>query len=314
MLLFKDTTFSTFFNITGYDVYTFFSNYISFLEGDSKKIVDYYAGNLKVADSYAFKKLDDLLKEAKTIEEIIYLNKEAFTSVADWNVLDQIEDIIKNLDIISRSYKFLRSPVINFAYSDGIQSDYGLKQNETLERVSRVVLNDTEFDNNWADIAVKNNLREEDYTSKGGVLLKVIFNKTYDYNVLFSVVDRIEGEKMYGLDFDKTITFVNEDLKVLSYKDTITQACNILCFLKVGDVPEFPSDGVSSNVVVGSNLKSIAFPILFRQYYNLFAKDDTFSSFSITNVGFDQDALFIEAEIRTTYGDLLLNKKIYFNK
>jgi len=314
MLPFKETTISDFVKITGYDIYSLIDYYVAFIEVDSRKIIDYYAGNFRVADSVAFSKLDILLTEAKKVEEIFYLNRESFINIADWNLLDKIEDIIKSLEIIKKSSKFLRSPITNLNYNEGIQSEYGLKQNETLETISRLTLQNSDFDNNWVDLAVKNDLTEEEYSNKGGVLLKIVFDKTYPINYLESVVDNLEGEKMYGKDLDRTITFVDDDLKVLTYKETIQQACDILCNLNKGDVPEFPDDGISSSIIVGSNLKAIAFPVIFRQYYSLFSKDDTFSSFSITNVGFYQDAVFIEAEIRTVYGDLLLNKTIYFNK
>lgn len=307
-MLFKETTFEDCQSLIGADVYQFIEDFLIFIKVHSRNISEYYSGNIKVPNAKSFSELTRLLNESKHLTELMNLNREVFTSVADWNLLEKLEEISHKLNVWSRISKFLRSPINNLTYTQGIQSEYGMKQNETLESVNRQLLNATDFDNTWVDLALSNNVREEDYTSIGGKILSVVFNKVVDFNVITSVVDNIEGEKIYGRDLTTQLTFQDDDLLVLGYFQTAVQSVEIMCNLAKGDVPEFPEDGISFNLVVGSNLNNIAYPVLFRQYYNLFSKDDTFSAFSITNVSLERDALYLEAEIRTVYGDILIQK------
>lgn len=307
-MLFKETTLEDCQSLIGADVYQFINDFLIFVKVHSRNISEYYAGNMKVPNAKSFSELSRLLEESKHLTELINLNREVFTSVADWNLLEKLEEINHKLNVWSRISKFLRSPIVNLTYTQGIQSEYGMKQNETLESVNRQVLNALDFDNTWVDLAVTNNVREEDYTPAGGKVLSVVFNKAIDFNIITSVIDNIEGEKVYGRDLTAKLTFLDHDLEVLEYFQTAKQSVEILCNLAKGDVPEFPEDGISFNLVVGSNLNNIAYPVLFRQYYNLFSKDDTFSAFSITNVSLEKDALYLEAEIRTVYGDILIEK------
>lgn len=312
-MLFQETTFENFYKITGYDVEYFLNDFLSFISDDSQSIIEYYSGNLKEAPSYAFDRLNYFLKESRKVLEICELNKNSFSNVADWNLLEQLEEIKGKTIYLENISKFLRSPIINVKYQSGININYGLPQNQTLEKVSRLILGSSDFDNDWAEIAIDNSLREEDYGIEGGVLLKVVFDENHKFNYVESVIDNIEGEKICGLDINKRLTFVDDDLETLGYSKTIEQAFAILLGLQKGDNPEFPSDGITKEAIVGNSIMSLKFPIIFRQYYSLFAKDDTFSSFCIKNVGFERDAVFVDVEAKTTYGENLSGKKIFTN-
>jgi len=48
----------------------------------------------------------------------------------------------------------------------------------------------------------------------------------------------------------------------------------------------------------------MAFPILFRQITDTFGKDDTISFVRIVGIKFEQDALFVEEEIQTRFGEI----------
>lgn len=307
-MLFKETTLEDCQEIIGADISQFIEDFLTFVQVYSRNISEYYSGNVKFPDVKSFDELSRLLATSKHLTELMNLNKSLFVSVADWNLLEKLEDINHKLNLWNKISKFLRSPIVNLTYTQGIQSEYGMKQNETLESVNREVLGASDFDNTWVDLALVNNIKEEDYTPSGGKILSVVFNKVFSFNVITTVVDNIEGEKVYGKDLDCKIQYVDDDLKVLDYLDTSRQSMSILCNLVKGDVPEFPEDGISISLVVGSNLNTIAFPVLFRQYYNLFVKDDTFSSFSITSVELERDALSLQVEVRTVYGDIISKK------
>ncbi len=56
--------------------------------------------------------------------------------------------------------------------------------------------------------------------------------------------------------------------------------------------------------MVGSNINSISYPILFRQLSALFKADDTIKSFTINKIDRTGDGVFIEYSIQSRLGDL----------
>ena len=127
----------------------------------------------------------------------------------------------------------------------------------------------------------------------------MFYKQNGDSIFIESVVDNIVGEKILGKDILYKTTFENDDLLVLSYKDTFFQSVNILMKLKKGDNPEFYDLGLQKNVAVGSNINSISYPVLLRQISEAFQTDDTIKSQEITGFRKEQDAIFIDMEIES---------------
>ncbi len=119
------------------------------------------------------------------------------------------------------------------------------------------------------------------------------------------VVDNIDtAEKTYGKDIDRNIAFENDDLIVLSYKDTFFQSMKILMDLRKGDDPAFPERGLDVKNILGGSLAGISYPIIFRQLADNFATDDGFKSFSITDVKRQQDGVYIEFKVESRAGEV----------
>ena len=289
--------------ITGIDLSYTIYNFIYFMDFYYPDIINYYSGLTSVPNGDSFKKLNILLDESKTLINILNLNKQSFSSVEIHILLENIEEMHTKLCIIDNISKFLRSTIVKGQFNLGVIDQVSLNYNETLEKLSRRI-NSINSDNDWVDSAIKNDLIEEDYTPDGGVILKVVYNNAPGgISNMLSIVDNIEGEKMYGLDIDRNLSFIDNDLKILTYKETINQSIDIKLGLKQGDVPEFPRDGIQLNQTIGSNINSVQFPILFRQLSSLFSKDDSISSFSIKNFIIQGDATLIDIEINTRYNE-----------
>ncbi len=189
--------------------------------------------------------------------------------------------------------------------SSSVEVEYSTRQNQTLEQmVDELGSDDAQQD--WIEIALKNNLNEEQYTTDGGVLLKINLQGARTMRIL-SVVDIMVGDRIYGKDISSKITFdSNEnDLKVLNYKETLSQTVKILSSLKQNDNPEFPQNGIQKALVVGINQNSVSFPVLLRQLYDTFGNDDTLKTFMITNIERKEDGLFIEFNIESVTGELI---------
>jgi len=308
-MLFKEDTLENYFTITGFNIETLFSDYLSFQDNESQSIINYYSGIDKFARVDSFNLMYELIKKTKEASQLFYFNRDAFNSTADWNLLDQLDRVRISLETLSNSNKYLRSSINKNQFNIGIEIDLALKQYDTLESLESRELASQFPQNDWVDLALYNDLAEEDYTPKGGTLLK---SPTSNFNITFlnSVVGSLQGENLYGKDLNRRLTFSDDDLSVLSPKDTIKQAINILMNLSRGDNPFFPNDGIQKSLFIGNNMAGMSYPVLFRQILSTYAKDDTISRISMVNISTVQDSIQIEYEIQTKYGEKFNDIKI----
>lgn len=292
---------SKFEQVTRYPLATYLNQYTEFIDQDRSNILNYYAGNVSKPNQNSFDKLKMLLNKANVVNHMIEIHRDRLTNVAYWELIEVLTNVQVSLWTIDNSSKWLRSAISKNNFTPEAELQYTLKQIQTLEDVA-VTIGSNDQQNDWVTIALRNDLIEEQYTPDGGNNLIVGYRNKLTVR-LNSVVDNITGEKAYGIDIDRKITFEDEDLKPLSYKQTIKQAVDILANLTQGDTPEFPQDGIQSSVVVGSNRASIAYPILFRQFYATFRKDDTLKSLIVTKIDNTVDALQIQFSVETRLGE-----------
>lgn len=289
--------------ITRYDIRNYFEELASFLDNNQPRIISYYKGETTIIHTESFNKLKSLLKETGKILELIEYNQKLLNNYKWWLFVAQIEDSQNTLETIDKSPKWLRSVASNVNFVTNPEVTLVLKQGETLEQLSRRRLSFDDWDNEWSDVAVRNNLKEEDYTPEGGVFLKVSFKNTFSPEVT-SIVDTLEGDNIYGRDILKKTTFEDNDLKILQPIDTFYQAVEILINLKKEDNPEFPQQGYNEKLVVGSNVNFLNFPALIRQLTETFRTDDTITSITVLDFKRDQDAVFIEYQVEGRLGDI----------
>lgn len=297
--------------ITGTDVGLFFSNAIAFFTVDYNRIVAYYSGSRVVVDKGVFDNFDNLRKDCSNIFAIFHSLNKSLNNLKWWTVLEFVEQIDSRLNTLEVINKWSRSSLKNVGYSPFYQVDYLTKQNQTLERVVKDILNDEDQDD-WYDLAISNNLREEDYTLSGGTDLKLNLPIINNGIQVDSVVAVMVGKAIYGNDVYKKIQFdtVNNDLTVLNYDDTIVQSVNILAFLKMNDNPAAPNDGLQREVAVGGTRAIMNFPVIQRQMAATFATDDTLKNFTITSMSVDQDGLLINFEVTTRLNEIVPNNQI----
>lgn len=300
-------TLDEFKQITGFDLTSYYTDFVSFMNTDYNYIVDYFNGKTKTVGAQSFENLKTLLKEKETIFSLFTQSKNRLNNLKFWDLMIQLEEIDSSLMTVNNVSKWLRSPKTNTSYSTNIEINIGLRQNNTLEKMTKEVLREEDYQNEWVKTAVRNNLKEEDYSDEGGNLLAVTFSQTGNIFVA-AVVDNINGENILGLDIDRKTTFVDNDLKVLQYKDTYAQSIYILSTLKVGDNPYIANDGIVTGQIIGSNLALLSLPTIFRQLAATFSTDDTIKSFSIVEVKREADAIFIIFAVTSVLGDISVFK------
>jgi hypothetical protein len=289
--------------IIRYDITAYLNDYASFINRDRIKIYSYYSGRTSRPNKKAFLNLKALLSTTQDINGLIEIHRNRMNSAQFWEVLELFTQIEESLLTIDNSSKWLRSVITKNNFSPAVEIQTVLKELQTLEQMARE-LGSSSFESDWVKIALRNDLPEEDYTTDGGNVISTQYYNRLDFNIQ-SVVDNVDGEKVYGLDIDRQITFEGDDIRVLSYKSTVVQAVGILAGMTMGATPEFPSDGIQVNLVGGSNRMSLPYPVIFRQFYATFQKDDTLKSLLVKDIEYDQDALKISLEVETRFGEVI---------
>ncbi len=300
--------FEDFEDITGFDIETYFRRFVTFITDQSQNIIDYYSGLTDTLDRDSFAEYEALLTESIYVVDLFDLNNERFNTVDFWELMEYADDIRIKLETIGNFSKFARSSVKKASFDTNVTMEVPTYDNETIEQLL-TRLGSTDRENDWAEIAISNRLEQEDYTLDGGVLLNVSFKNNTRFFVE-GIIDNPEGDRIKGLDIDKKITFEDNDLKVLSYDETLKQSLDVLINLRKNDNPEFPQYGIDPSLIVGMNIKSIALPSLVRQIFQTFSTNDRVDKIEILNVDIDGDSVSMDLSIVIKSGE---EQKIVLN-
>lgn len=295
-----------FFNITGYNISEYFSKFKSFVNTYYDNIIDYYEGEANI-DKDAFKILAALQFESEIILDLFSINRDNLSiDTSFWDLLENFEDTVIKLQTIENTPIWSRSSFSN-DYSNKIDIDYSLGQHETLERAARE-LGYKNFDTDYIELALRNKLKEKDYTEEGGVILRVSFENTVNVNIL-TTIDVFTGLNAMGKDYPNKFEIdEEEDFVILEPLPTSDQTSENLLGLVRGSIPERPEEGISN--FIGQNRNFTKFPILFRQLSEVFKDDDTYKGLELINIEYEQDATRIDVRILTKITDINYEKSL----
>jgi hypothetical protein len=289
--------------ITGTDLEEFFINTAIFFSKDYNRIVAFYSGAISVIDKGPFDNFDKIETDCATIFSKYQAISGRLNNAKWWVVLDLIEQTDSRLKTLRKINKWSKSSLKGVSYHPSYQIEHITTQQQTLERVASDILGD-QGDDAWFDIAVSNHLTEEGYTMKGGASLKLNLPVINNGIKVDAVIAVMQGKAIYGIDIYKKIQFLNEDLTILGYDETIEQSVDILANLKRNDNPAYPNDGLQREVVQGGTRASLNFPIIQRQFASTFATDDTLKNFTVTGIDIDADNLTMNFEVTTRLNEV----------
>lgn len=294
----KDTL-DNFTQVTGFDVSAYLSLFRNFMLNDFNTITSFFRGEGKF-NKNAFTNLDNLVLQTNNLHDLINIHAGAFKSYDYWILLDKLSDIRLSVNSTVNISKFLRSSVTRGNYGKNATVDYTLSQGQTLESVSRNVLGDSNPGSDWVNIAVSNDVKEEDYTPDSGLAVKIKSSGVVSFNVQ-SVFDNLTSENVYGKDIARKITFnqSEQDLNYLDYGDTLMQSVEILANMRQNNNPRYPADGVVKDMVVGQPMSVVTLPTVIRQMQSVFATDDTIKTMVVNDIKKDGDTLELVYEVHT---------------
>ncbi len=284
--------------ITGLDVGKYFSDFTSFVDINLNRIINYYTGVEKNPDIQSFQKLVYLVSESDKFNEAIIKNDRRFNKSEYWNIMDALDEIRTRLSTTENTYKWVRSTTAKGDLNINSEVEDVLGQFNTIEDVAKRNGYQDPI-NSWSDIAMRNDLDEEDYTPSGGNILKV--NMIGRRSIIIDdVVDRLFGDNMYGKDINVIMSYIDNDLDTVTGYDCMVQSYETLLGMRRGDVPEFSDMGVSA--AAGGNISSFAYPVILRQLQQVFYSDSSVDSISIIEFKVVEDNVAMGIAISSKLG------------
>lgn len=295
----KLNIFDQFRSTTGYDIRKFFMSFSDFILDNYKDIVNYYNG--QDISQEAFNEFDRLKRECSVIEGLLQFYSKSFKNCEYWELYDSFSNIQIKLMTIDNLSRWLRSSRLDrFSYK--VNVNYVLKQNETIESVSKKVGNIL-YQDEWYKIAIDNDLNEEKYTSSGGNILSITFSNNMNF-YLKNIVDSLSKENLYGKDIHRKFILNNGDIECLKGIDSLIQTFETIFMTIKGSIPEFPEDGVSSSSI-GSNVNVIGYQYIFRNILEMFQKDDRFKTIDLIDLNKRDDIVYMKIQAKTKINDII---------
>jgi hypothetical protein len=253
----------------------------SFFENDYPKLTSFFRGDSESVSSEVLNFLKNIQLENTKIIERLRLKKHLFENLYEYFIFDLIEDLRMEILVSTKLNKFLRSTIINPQYTNLFEFVDFLKR-ETLEQLSSRVLFSQNQNEDWIQVAFNNQLKEIDYTEKGGLKLNLqvtLNTKNQNIQTLICVINK---DTILGKDIKKVVEFHENDLSVLSNLETFEQSVFILANLNKGSVPEFPQMG--KTLFIGDTLKALGYSSTIREMTKTFQTDDTMMNFKILSI------------------------------
>jgi len=293
----------------GFDVKGFMEESIHLIQDGQASLMSYYTQGGDYPKEY-FDLLDSLVIKAKSIYRKVAINRDFLNNYIDFVIFDQIEDFVSQFNMINNYSRWMRSSLIKGMFKNTTEVNFVLKQNQTLEELSAQA-GYLDRDEGALDMALRNHIKETDYTTDGGLVFKFAYENDNAIS-LQTVIDEMTGENIMGKDIQSKIEFKNDDVVALAPYQTFLQACEILTGLMKNSNPEFPFDGFDKEAISNKNIMRVKLSTYIRQMYAVVSKDDTIASFAITDVAEDKDCLRIEVQYRS-YLNEQVKQSVYGN-
>lgn len=294
--------------VTKYPLIDFLTQYRDFMLNSYPEIDRYFSGEVSSIDNSHLIALKNLTTECNNCMSQFKNFSNKFDKCGYWELMEYIGDLEDTIEKINKLPKFRRTSATKRGYQQVVQVSTNVGGFRTMEDVANSVKNLNKDNYNWVELMLNNDLNESDWEIDELTPLNVFINNTIDV-VVTTILDQPIGERIYGKDINRKVTFVDNDLDIKVWKDNIEQKCDILMSLKRGDVPENMLFGQNSELTIGVTAKNFSYPELVKNLQNTFLQNDLFQYVEVTKFKFEEGSMYMYCEIKTKY-DYKTERKI----
>lgn len=283
---------NSFQEITKFDLLSYFQRYRDFMQNSYKSIYSYYNGDTEIVNADAMNDLDKLIKDSKVMMRQFQTFSVKLGNVGYWELQEYCQNLSDTLDKVTKLPKFCRTSKSCRGYKAVIQIDDEIGGLRTIEDLA------DNLNQDYKNIILDNDLEESDYEiDKLRGIKGVVDNKSQI--VVETIFEQPIGERIYGKDLNRNISFSDNDLSIVKYVDNVEQKCDILLELERGDIPEFPNLGRIKQY--GMTYGSFNYTEMMNDLQNTFLQDDLFSSIVLDDMNFSNGDLTVSVDIKTKY-------------
>lgn len=283
-------------NITKFSITDYFRDYVDFMREDYIHVDDYYSGVIKKLDSDIISRFKKLIKNSKTLLSQFRIFANKMQKCGFWELNEYCQQLNDTLEKITKLPKYKRVvKSYDGGYSKTVKTVGEIGGMKTIEDLS----NETGANGiDEVSLILKNDLMEKDWEIDELKEISNFINNETDI-VVTTIIGEPVGEKVYGVDIDRNITFSDNDLKLVLYTENISQKCEILLTLNKGDIPEFPEFGMTHTE--GINSGNYNFGEFLKEINNNFMNNDIFKYVSINSMDLKGGSIEASVLIKTKY-------------
>jgi len=286
--------------VTKYPLLNFLNDYRLFMLNSYPIVLQYFSGESDSIDNVHLNSLSKLTKDCVLLGVQFKNFSSKFSTCGYWELMDLVETLNVTLEKINKLPKFLRTSKTKYGYKPYIQVDTTVGGMRTMEDVANSIKNVSGESYDWVDLMLNNDLEESDWEIDELKSISAFVNNATDI-VVTTILDQPIGERIYGKDICKEITFIDNDLEIVQYRDNVDQKCVILLELNRGDVPENPLFGKDMSLISGSTVKQFSYPILVEDITNTFMQNDLFEYVNVKSFNFSDGDMTLTCDIKTKY-------------
>lgn len=279
-------------NITKFALLQYFQDYRDFLQNDYSDVYAYYSGSSESIDSSKINKINSLLTRSNNLTRTFQTFAGKLGNVGYWELQQYCQDLKDTLERISKLPKYLRTSKSCRGYKPFIQVSEDVGGMRTIQDVADKIGNITE-----QELILNNDLEEENYEIDKLSQITAFVNNQNNV-VVTTIMEQPIGQKIYGKDINRKITFSDNDLSVVEYESNIEQKCDVLLGLVRGDIPEFPALG--KNIPI-SSYSNFNYAELISDLKDNFLQDDMFENIEIVDIDVKNGDIFVTCNIKTKY-------------
>ena len=279
-------------NITKFDLLSFFTQYRDFLQNEFSYLDNYYAGKTETIDISIVKNFNNLLLSSHTLIKTFSTFSSKLGSVGYWELLQYCQNLNDTLERITKLPKYHRTSKSPRGYKPFIQVESSVGSYRTMQDVADDIGGLTDI-----ELILNNDLEERDYD----IVEMSPVNALVDNSTAIVVTTILEppvGERVYGKDINRKITFTNNDLQIVKYKENVEQKIEILLGMIKGETPEYPTLGFNAP---GQSYNAYSYPELIKDLKYNFSIDDLFDSVEIESIEFKNGDITMTCSIKTKY-------------